>query len=99
MFLLKLLLKIALFPVLLAVMLIEWIGVFLTSFGGAVLYILSGIVFLITLAAWVILHEPWTELIKYMGLSFGIFLVNVVADWLVEKIACLSGIMKRFMTS
>ena len=64
MFFVKLLLKIVLFPVMLTVMLIEWIGVFLTSFGGAILYILSGIVFLITLAAWIVLHEPLTEVIK-----------------------------------
>ncbi|HUM83276.1 MAG TPA: hypothetical protein PLN48_05820 [Lachnospiraceae bacterium] len=99
MFFVKLLLKIVLFPVMLTVMLIEWIGVFLTSFGGAILYILSGIVFLITLAAWIVLHEPLTEVIKYMGLSFGVFLVSVIADWLVEKIGCLSSVMKRFMVS
>ena len=99
MFLLKLLLKIILFPVMLTVILIEWIGLFLTGFGGAILYILSGIVFLITLAAWVILREPWTEVIKYMGLSFGIFLVSVIADWIAEKIGCLSVVMKRFMVS
>ena len=34
-----------------------------------------------------------------MGLSFGVFLVSVIADWLVEKIGCLSSVMKRFMVS
>jgi hypothetical protein len=50
MLLLKLLLKAVLLPVILALTVMEWVGVFLTSFGSVILFILSGIVFLIAIA-------------------------------------------------
>ena len=97
MLLLKLLLKAVLLPVILALTVMEWVGVFLTSFGSVILFILSGIVFLIAIAGLVIAHEPWPEVLKYLGLSCGIFLVNVIADWLVEKIGTLSASLKQFL--
>ena len=95
--LLKLLLKVVLLPVILTLTIMEWVGVFLTSFGNVILFILSGIVFLIAIAGLVIAHEPWPEVLKYLGLSCGIFLVNVIADWLVEKIGTLSASLKQFL--
>lgn len=97
MLLLKLLLKAVLLPVILALTIMEWVGVFLTSFGSVILFILSGIVFLIAIAGLVIAHEPWSEALKYLGLSCGIFLVSVFADWLVEKIGTLSASLKQFL--
>ena len=97
MLLLKLLLKAVLLPVILALTVMEWVGVFLSSFGSVILFILSGIVFLIAIAGLVIAHEPWPEVLKYLGLSCGIFLVNVIADWLVEKIGTLSASLKQFL--
>ena len=97
MLLLKLLLKAVLLPVILALTVMEWVGVFLSSFGSVILFILSGIVFLIAIAGLVIAHEPWPEVLKYLGLSCGIFLVNVIADWLVEKIGTLSVSLKQFL--
>jgi hypothetical protein len=94
---LKLLLKAVLLPVILALTVMEWVGVFLSSFGSVILFILSGIVFLIAIAGLVIAHEPWPEVLKYLGLSCGIFLVNVIADWLVEKIGTLSTSLKQFL--
>ena len=94
---LKLLLKVVLLPVILALTVMEWVGVFLSSFGSVILFILSGIVFLIAIAGLVIAHEPWPEVLKYLGLSCGIFLVNVIADWLVEKIGTLSASLKQFL--
>lgn len=99
MLLLKLLLKVVLLPVILALTVMEWVGVFLTSFGSVILFILSGIVFLIAIAGLVIAHEPWPEVLKYLGLSCGIFLVNVIADWLVEKIGTLSASLKQILRS
>jgi len=97
MLLLKLMLKAVLLPVILALTIMEWVGVFLTSFGSSILFILSGIVFLIAIAGLVIAHEPWPEVLKYLGLSCGIFLVSVFADWLVEKIGSLSAYLKLFL--
>ena len=95
--LLKLLLKVVLLPVILTLTIMEWVGVFLTSFGNVILFILSGIVFLIAIAGLVIAHEPWPEVLKYLGLSCGIFLVSVFADWIVGKIGSLSAYLKLFL--
>ena len=87
MLLLKFLLKVVLLPVILALTTMEWVGVFLTSFGSVILFILSGIVFLIAIAGWLIAHEPWPEVLKYFGLSCGIFIVNILTDRLIFSFA------------
>lgn len=97
MLLLKLLLKAVLLPVILALTILEWVGVFLTSFGSVILFILSGIVFLIAIAGLVIAHEPWPEVLKYLGLSCGIFLVSAFADWIVKEIAGLIDILRKLV--
>lgn len=97
MLLLKLLLKVVLLPVILALTILERVGVFVTSFGSVILFILSGIVFLIAIAGLVIAHEPWPEILKYLGLSFGIFLVSAFADWVVKEIAGLIDMLRKFI--
>jgi hypothetical protein len=61
MFLLRLLLKLILLPVMLAVTLLQWIGIFLTGFSSVIFYILSGIVFLTAILSWAFQIAPGAE--------------------------------------
>ena len=86
---LRLLLKNLLLPVMLVLLLTEWIGIFLISFGGAILYILSGIVFLVAIASGIFQTAPATEVLKMLVISFAVFLIPKIGEWCVGKVLTL----------
>lgn len=96
MWLLRFLLKILLSPILLALLIIEWIGVFLVSFGGMILTILSGIIFCIALASDIFLSAPGTEVLKMLAIAFAVYLIPHIGEWLIGKVHTFRfGIGKR----
>ena len=86
---LPLLLKIILSPVMLVLMLTEWIGIFLLSFGGTLLYILSGIVFLIAIASGIFQTASTAEVVKMLAISFAVFLIPKIGEWFIGKVLML----------
>ena len=87
--LLRLLLKILLSPISLALLLIEWIGVFFISFGGTVLTILSGIVFCIAITSGILLSAPGAEVLKMLAIAFAMYLIPQIGEWLISKVHTL----------
>ena len=85
----KLLLKLLLSPVMLVLLLTEWIGIFLVSFGGTILYILSGIVFLIAIASGVLQTASAAEVLKMLVISFTVFIVPKIGEWCIGKVIML----------
>ena len=89
MVILRFLLKILLSPVMLVLLLTEWIGIFLISFGGTILYILSGIVFLVAIASVIFQTAPTAEVLKMLVISFTVFLLPKIGEWCVGKVLVL----------
>ena len=85
---LRILLKIILSPVMLALSLIVSIGRFLTTFSTAVLGVVSGILFLIGIGTIIILKEPFSEVWKPFFLAWLLspFGLPYVAGFLVELV-------------
>lgn len=86
---LRLLLKILLSPTMLILWLIEWIGVFLVSFGGTILCILSGIIFLIAAASCILQIASGTEALKMLVISFAVFMIPKIGEWFIVKVLML----------
>jgi hypothetical protein len=70
-------------------LLTEWIGIFLISFGGTILHILSGIVFLVAIASGIFQIAPATEVLKMLVISFAVFLIPKIGEWCVGKVLTL----------
>lgn len=85
----RFLLKILLFPIILILTLTEWIGIFLISFGGTIIYILSGIVFLIAIASGIFQTAPAAEVLKMLVISFAVFMIPKIGEWCVLKVLML----------
>ncbi len=62
------LLKLIALPVALAVTVIKWIGVFLTSFAGVIFYILSGLSFLIAVLSYLMGISTGAEEIRMLSI-------------------------------
>lgn len=97
MFLLRLLLKLILLPVMLAVTLLQWIGIFLTGFSSVIFYILSGIVFLTAILSWTFQIAPGVEVLKMLAVAFAVFIVPHIGEWIVDRIAALNGSLRAFI--
>ncbi|NLT41022.1 MAG: hypothetical protein GXX89_11285 [Clostridiales bacterium] len=94
MILLRLLLKLVLIPVMLAVTLLQWVGIFLTSVSSAIFFILSGIVFLIAVLSWVFQIAPGAEVVKMLAIAFAVFIVPHIGEWIVGRIADLNAALR-----
>lgn len=97
MFLLRLLLKLILLPVMLAVTLLQWVGIFLTSVSGVIFCILSGVVFLIAVLSWVFQTAPGAEVLKMLAIAFVVFIVPHIGGWVVERISDLNAALRGFI--
>ena len=99
MWLLRFLLKILLSPIILALLLIKWIGTFLVSFGGTILTILSGIVFIIAVASGILLSAPGAEVLKMIAIAFALYLIPNIGKWFVGKVHMLRFWIRRYLSN
>ncbi|MCC8102266.1 MAG: CD1845 family protein [Clostridiales bacterium] len=99
MMLIKLPFKLIALPVVLAVTVAQWVGVFLTSFAGAVYYILSGLCFLIAILGYLMGIHTGSEAIRMLVIGFVVFALPVAAGWLIGKAAALNEMLWDFIKS
>lgn len=97
MVLLRLLLKLIFIPVMLAVTLLQCVGIFLTGFSSVIFYILAGIVFLTAILSWAFQIAPSAEVLKMLAIAFVVFIVPHIGDWLVGRIAALNAALRGFI--
>ena len=99
MFLLKLIGKIILIPIMLALTLIQWAGIFLNSISGVLLGILAFIFALTGIASLMFGLASGPEALKILIVGFVIFMVPVIGDWIVSAITAASAILHDFIRS
>ena len=63
---LKWMLKLALFPLLLLLILAQWVGIFLTTFSTILTNLLAGLFFFVALASWVMKLADGGEVLKML---------------------------------
>ena len=99
MIVLKLILKTALLPAMLAMTLIQWIGIFLNSISGVIMGILSFIFALTGIASLLFGLASGGECLKMLAAAFAIFLIPHIGNWLIERIVFLRLIISDFIRS
>lgn len=86
------LIKLLALPLIIAVTLIQWVAIFLTSFSAILFDLLAGIIFMITLAGLMFGVCTGMEALKMLAVSFAIFIIPQIAEWLIERIVDLNCI-------
>ena len=99
MFLLKLIGKIILMPIMLALTLIQWIGIFLNSISGVVLGILAFIFALTGMASLIFGLASGLEALKMIVAGFVIFMIPVIGEWFVGMITAANAGLRDFIRS
>lgn len=85
--------------IIIAVTLIQWVAIFLTSFSAILFDLLAGIIFMITLAGLMFGVCTGMEALKMLAVSFAIFIIPQIAEWLIERIVDLNYGLRDFIKS
>ncbi len=99
MFLLKLIGKIILIPIMLALTLIQWAGIFLNSISGVLLGILAFVFALTGIASLVFGLVSGPEALKMIAIGFVIFMIPVIGEWFVNVIIAANTGLRDFIRS
>ncbi len=99
MFLVKLILKLLAFPIMLMVTLIQWLGVFLVSFSAVFFNLLAGVLFLVSIMAYFMGLDTGKEVLRMLGISFIVFIIPHIGEWIVERIVIANYALRDFIKS
>ena len=96
---LKPMLKLALFPLLLLLILVQWVGIFLMTFSTILTNLLAGLFFFVALTSWVMKLADGGEVLKMLITGFVVFTLPYIAMALIAKISFFADELRDFLQS
>ena len=90
------LIKLLALPLVAVVTLIQWVAI---SFSAILFDLLAGIIFMVTLAGLMFGVCTGIEALKMLAVSFAIFIIPQIAEWLIERIVDLNYGLRDFIKS
>lgn len=97
--LIKLIIKLLVLPLIVAVTLIQWGGIFFTQFSTVIFNLLAGLMFLITIAGWMFGISAGAETLRLLAVAFVVFIIPQIAEWLIIRIAVINYGLRDFIKS
>ena len=97
--LIKLIIKILVLPLVAAVTLIQWVGIFLTQFSTVIFNLLAGLMFLIAVAGWTFGIGTGADTLRMLAIAFVVFIIPHIAEWLIIRIAAINYGLREFIKS
>ena len=91
--------KLLALPIIVAVTLIQWVGIFLTQFSTIVFNLLARLIFLIAVAGLMLGIGTGAEAVQMMMVAFVIFIIPHFAGWLIARIAAVNYRLREFIKS
>ena len=96
---LKIIAKILLIPVIVALTAIQWIGIFLNSISGVILGILAFIFSLTGIASLAFGLASGPEALKMIAAGFVIFMIPIAGEWVLTMIEAVHTGLLDFIRS
>ena len=96
---LKIIAKILLIPVIVALTVIQWIGIFLNSISGVILGILAFIFSLTGIASLAFGLASGPEALKMIAAGFVIFMIPIAGEWVLTMIEAVHTGLLDFIRS
>lgn len=87
----KWLVRLVLFPVILLLTILEWAGNYFTSFTGILCKVAAGVVFLLTVTAWLIGISPVEQCAKTLMAGFVLYLIPLVENSVIMCVARINA--------
>ena len=99
MVLLRLILKMLALPLIAAVTLLQWAGIFLTQFSSVIFNLLAGLMFILSVVGWLMGIITGTETMRMLAVGFVVFIIPHIAEWLIVRIAVINCNLRDFLKS
>ena len=96
---LKWMLKLALFPLLLLLILAQWVGIFLTTFSTILTNLLAWLFFFVALTSWIMKLADGGEVLKMLITAFVVFVLPYIAIAAIAKISFFADDLRDFLQS
>ena len=96
---LKPMLKLALLPLLLLLILAQWVGIFLTTFSTILTNLLAGLFFFVALTSWVMRLADGGEVLKMLITALVVFVLPYIAIAAIAKISYFGDELRDFLQS
>ena len=97
--LIKMFLKLLVLPLIVAVTLIQWVGIFFTQFSTVIFNLLAGLMFLIAVAGWMFGIGTGADTLRMLTVAFVVFIIPHIAEWLIIRIAAINYGLRDFIKS
>ncbi|EJX08769.1 hypothetical protein, membrane [gut metagenome] len=97
--LIRMFLKLLVLPLIVAVTIIQWVGIFLTGFSEIIFNLFAGLIFLITVIGFAFGVTVGAEALKMLAVSFVIFIIPHIAEWLIVRVTTLNYGLRDFIKS
>ena len=97
--LIKIFFKLLVLSLIVAVTLIQWVGIFLTQFSTVIFNLLAGLMFLIAVAGWMFGIGTGSETLQMLTVAFMVFIIPHIAEWLIIRIAAINYGLREFIKS
>ena len=97
--LIKIFFKLLVLPIIVAVTLIQWVGIFLTQFSTVIFNLLAGLMFLIAVAGFMFGIGTGAEMLQMLTVAFVVFIIPRIAEWLIIRITAINYGLREFIKS
>ena len=97
--LIKTFFKLLVLPIVVAVTLIQWVGILLTQFSTVIFNLIAGLMFLIAVAGFLFGISTGAETLQIMTVAFVVFIIPHIAEWLIIRIAAINYGLRDFIKS
>lgn len=86
-------------PIFLILSLIKWFGIFVTAISCYIFYLLAAICFFGVLLGWAFGFASGSDCFEFVLIGFVIFMIPIIASWLIIGIGRLQSIVLDFIRS
>lgn len=97
--LIKRIIKLLVLPLIVAVTMIQWVGIFFTQFSTVIFNLLAGLMFLLSVVGWLMGICTGAETIRMLAVGFGVFIIPHIVEWLIVRIAVINCNLRDFLKS
>lgn len=97
--LIKTFFKLLVLPIVVAVTLIQWVGIFLTQFSTVIFNLIAGLMFLIAVAGFMFGISTGAETLQMQAVAFVVFIIPRIAEWLIIRITAINYGLREFIKS
>lgn len=97
--LIKAFFKLLALPLVVVVTIIQWVGIFCTKFSAVIFNLLAGLIFLVTIAGYLMGVAAGKEALQMLIVGFVVFIIPHIAEWLLVRVAALNYGLRDFIKS